>query len=292
MAAGETEAATKVLEDAMNLPGVKQVGTGPPPSTQSMVTLTLADRASIFTTLVQLYTKQKRLDDASGIIQHAIAEFAGTSEEVKILVANSQLAIEKGEIDQAIHMLRSMKPDHPQFAIAKAAMADIYMKHRKDKKAFARCYKAIVDHQPTVQNYLILGDALLSIQEPSDAIKAFQQAMEIDKGKGDPALVQKIGKAMMQTHDYEKAIQYYKDALRKHPQQQELRQDLAKLYVRLQRWEDAIRELEEALQAVVDETSKSTKYKVDTLVQLAKVHREYADSRSSLTGSGSSAVPR
>merc|ERR1719440_369217 len=26
-----------------------------------------------------------------------------------------------------------------------------------DKKAYARCYKAIVDHQPTVKNYLILG---------------------------------------------------------------------------------------------------------------------------------------
>merc|ERR1712070_988886 len=72
----------------------------------------------------------------------------------------------------------------------------------------------------------------------------------------------------------------------------ELRQDLAKLYVRLQRWEDAIRELEEALNAVVDETFKSTKYKVDTLVQLAKVHCEYADSRSSLTGSNGGAVPR
>jgi tetratricopeptide repeat protein 21B len=185
-----------------------------------------------------------------------------------------------------------MKPDHPQFAVAKAAQADIYLKHRKDKKAYARCYKQIVDQQATVQNYLILGDALLAIQEPADAIKAFNQAMEIDKGKGDPHLVQKIGKAMMQTHDYDQAIKYYHDALRKHPQQQELRQDLAKLYVRLQRWEDAIRELEEAHSSVVDESFKSTKYKVDTLTQLAKVHREYADSRSTFTGSSHGAVPR
>lgn len=56
----------------------------------------------------------------------------------KSQVANSQLAIEKGEIDQALNMLRTMKPDHPQFPMAKAAMADIYLKHRKDKKAYAR----------------------------------------------------------------------------------------------------------------------------------------------------------
>eukprot|EP00929_Paragymnodinium_shiwhaense_P082600 TRINITY_DN4361_c0_g1_i1.p1 TRINITY_DN4361_c0_g1~~TRINITY_DN4361_c0_g1_i1.p1 ORF type:complete len:1382 (-),score=431.24 TRINITY_DN4361_c0_g1_i1:166-3750(-) len=295
VAASELDHAVKVLEAAMDLPGVKTVGTNnkakAAPST-SMVQLSVSDRASIFTLLVSLLTKLKRLEDASETIKHAIAEFAGTSEEVKVLVANSQLAIEKGELDQALNMLRTIKPDHPQFATAKAAMADIYIKHRKDKKAYARCYKAIVDHKPTLQNYLILGDALLSIQEPADAIKAFQQAREEDKGKGDPALVRKIGQAMMQTHDYEKAIQYYHDALRRPPAQQELRQDLAKLYVRLQRWDDAIRELEEALQAVVDETFKSTKYKVDTLVQLARVHREHADARSQSTGMNHGAVPR
>merc|ERR1719156_109400 len=114
----------------------------------------------------------------------------------------------------------------------------------------------------------------------------------MEKGKGDPMLVQKIGQALTQTHDYEKAITYYQDALRKDPHKLDLRQDLAKLYVRLQRWEDAIRELEEALQTASDETFKSSKYKVDTLVQLAKVHREYADSRSTFTGSSHGAVPR
>mmetsp|Transcript_72654 Transcript_72654/g.187410 ORF Transcript_72654/g.187410 Transcript_72654/m.187410 type:complete len:1345 (-) Transcript_72654:48-4082(-) len=288
--AGDVEPAVKVLETAMELPGVKTVGTDNKAPHHKTVMLGVADRAALLTLLVQLLTKLKRLDQATEVVKHAIAEFAGTSEEVKVLVANSQLAIEKGEIEQAINMLRTLKPDHPQFASAKAAMADIYLKHKKDKKAYARCYKAIVDQQPTVQNYLILGDALLSIQEPADAIKAFEQAMELDKGKGDPSLVKKIGKARMQTHDYEKAIDYYHEALRKHPQQQELRQDLAKLYVKLQRWEDAIRELEEALQAVVNETFQSTRYKVDTLVQLVKVHREYADSRSQFAGAGP--VPR
>ncbi|CAJ1394225.1 unnamed protein product [Effrenium voratum] len=213
-AAGEVDQASKLLEQAMALPGVKS------DSKKSAVQLSQADRCSLFTLHVNLLTKLKQLDQASEVVKTAIAEFAGTPEEVKILVANSQLAIEKGEIDQALNMLRTMKPDHPQFAMAKAAMADIYLKHRKDKKAYARCYKAIVDHAPTVQNYLILGDALLSIQEPADAIIAFQQAMDIDSHK-DPGLVRKIGKAMMQTHDYDRAIQYYHDALRKKSAQQQ-----------------------------------------------------------------------
>lgn len=289
---GEFEPAAKVLEAAMELPGVKTVGTDAKQPQNRTVTLSVADRALLFTLLVTLLTKLKRLDKASEVVKHAVAEFAGTSEEVKVLVANSQLSIEKGEIDQALNMLRTMKPEHPQFAVAKAAMAEIYLKHRKDKKAYARCYKAIVDQQPTVQNYLFLGDALLAIQEPADAIKAFQQALEIEKGKGDPALVQKIGKAMMQTHDYEKAIQYYNDALAKHPTQQGLRQDLAKLYVRLQRWEEAIRELEEALQNVMEDDLKSNRYKVATFIQMAKVHRECADAGQAVSGGATGPVPR
>lgn len=285
--AGEVEQASKLLESAMALPGVKNSD-----GKAKGVQLSQADRCALFTLHISLLTKLKQLDQAGEVVKTAIAEFAGTAEGVKILVANSQLAIEKGEIDQALNMLRTMKPDHPQFAMAKAAMADIYLKHRKDKKAYARCYKAIVDHAPTVQNYLILGDALLSIQEPADAILAFQQAMEIDSHK-DPSLVRKIGSAMMQTHDYDRAIQYYHDALKKpSAQQQELRQDLAKLYRRLQRWDDAIRELEEALQVVMEEGPKKTRYRVDTLVQLAKVHSDFADSRANLSGGMTGAVPQ
>merc|ERR1711988_1656266 len=98
----------------------------------------------------------KRLEDATEVIKSAIAEFSGTSEGVKVLIANSKLALEKGEVDQAINMLKTMKPDHQQFAVAKEAMAEIYIKYRKDKKAYARCYKAVVDHQPTIKNYLTL----------------------------------------------------------------------------------------------------------------------------------------
>lgn len=285
--AGEVEQASKLLESAMALPGVKNSD-----GKAKGVQLSQADRCALFTLHISLLTKLKQLDQAGEVVKTAIAEFAGTAEGVKILVANSQLAIEKGEIDQALNMLRTMKPDHPQFAMAKAAMADIYLKHRKDKKAYARCYKAIVDHAPTVQNYLILGDALLSIQEPADAILAFQQAMEIDSHK-DPSLVRKIGSAMMQTHDYDRAIQYYHDALKKpSAQQQELRQDLARLYRRLQRWDDAIRELEEALQVVMEEGPKKTRYRVDTLVQLARVHSDFADSRANLSGGMTGAVPQ
>merc|ERR1719262_1655619 len=166
----------------MKLPGIRTVGVQAKPGAgaQSMLPLTLADRAQIFTMLIRSYSKLGRYEEATKCMQDATAEFAGTPEEVTVLVVNADLAIQKGEVDQALSMLQAMPPSSPYFAAAKRAMADIYLQHRKDKRAFARCYKDIVDHQPTAENYLILGEALLSIHEPGDAIQVFQEALKVN----------------------------------------------------------------------------------------------------------------
>merc|ERR1719178_101295 len=188
----------------MKLPGIRTVGVQAKPSAgaaPSMLPLTLADRAQIFTMLIRSYSKLGRYDEATKCMQDATAEFAGTPEEVAVLVVNADLAIQKGEVDQALSMLKAMPPSSPYYAAAKRAMADIYLKHRKDKRAFARCYKEIVEAHPTAENYLILGDALLAIHEPSDAIKVFEEANNVTNDH-DPAILSKIGKTYAQTHDY------------------------------------------------------------------------------------------
>lgn len=44
-------------------------------------------------------------------------------------------------------------------------MADIYMKYKNDKKAYARCYSELVEREPTVESCLLLGDAYMNLQE-------------------------------------------------------------------------------------------------------------------------------
>lgn len=45
-----------------------------------------------------------------------------------------------------------------------------------------------------VENYLILGDVLLAIHEPSDVIQVFQEALKINAEHPDPAILSKTGK--------------------------------------------------------------------------------------------------
>lgn len=51
---------------------------------------------------------------------------------------------------------------------AKSHMADIYKRHKKDDRAYTRCYCEIVEKSPGVKTLIMLGDAWLGIQEVSE----------------------------------------------------------------------------------------------------------------------------
>lgn len=70
-------------------------------------------------------------------------------------------------------------------------MAQIYLKHLKDKKMFTQCYKQMVDMSPTPQSYVLLGDAYMSIQEPERALETYEQAVR--RSPKDPQLAAKMG---------------------------------------------------------------------------------------------------
>ena len=47
---------------------------------------------------------------------------------------------------------------------AKTKLANIYLHHKKDRLAFAQCFKELVENCPGPESYLMLGDAYMSIQ--------------------------------------------------------------------------------------------------------------------------------
>ncbi len=67
--------------------------------------------------------------------------FQGTAEEIRLTVANADLALEKGDVDSALNILRTIGPEQPYFIQAREKMAKIYLNHRKDKRMYAQCYR-------------------------------------------------------------------------------------------------------------------------------------------------------
>lgn len=81
-------------------------------------------------------------------MQDAINEFSGTPEELRVTIANADLALMRGDTELALSMLRNITPKQPYYIQAKEKMADIYLNHRKEKRLYASCYRCAVTLAP------------------------------------------------------------------------------------------------------------------------------------------------
>ncbi|KAI9362925.1 hypothetical protein DFJ73DRAFT_542372 [Zopfochytrium polystomum] len=245
---GRLEEALTGLNAAMQQPFFRDSGTSKqvPPIKRSDSALSMSERATYYLEVADIHSKLKQVHEASKVIEDASRIFEGTAEQYRIVLANADILIERGDVDRALALLSEIKSSQPLFIQSQAKMADIYLKHKNDKLAYARCYSELVERHRTVESSLLLGDAYLNIQEPEKAIKVYESAL--DAYPNNVVLASKIGKALVKTHDYGRAISYYESALAKDSAfATTLRYDLAELYFKLKNFKDAERIIVEAL---------------------------------------------
>lgn len=240
---GELTEAIQTLQMTMSLPGVRRVGSSSK-SKSKKTELSPADCLSVFLELAEALWLNGEQHEAAKVMQDAIISFSGTPEELRVTIANADLALLRGDTELALSMLRNITPEQPYYVQAKEKMADIYLNHRREKRLYASCYREMVEKLPSPHTYLLLGDAYMNIQEPEKAIEIYEQALK--KNPRDGALASKIGKALVKTHNYVKAINYYESAL-KSGQQNFLRFDLAELLMKMKQYERCEKVVHEAL---------------------------------------------
>uniref|UniRef100_A0A3B4EBN9 Tetratricopeptide repeat protein 21B n=1 Tax=Pygocentrus nattereri TaxID=42514 RepID=A0A3B4EBN9_PYGNA len=232
---GELQEAIQTLQLAMSLPGVKRVGSAAK-SKARRVELSAADCVSVYLELAEALWLNGEQHEAAKVMQDAINEFTGSPEELRVTIANADLALLRGDTELALSMLRNITQDQPYYVQAKEKMADIYLNHRKEKRLYVSCYSQECLKSTsftTVSDYF-----------PELAIEVYEQALK--RNPKDGAVASKIGKALVKTHNYVKAINYYEAAL-KSGQQNFLRYDLAELLMKLRQYERCERVLHEAL---------------------------------------------
>ncbi|GLC77752.1 hypothetical protein PLESTB_000959000 [Pleodorina starrii] len=284
VANGKLEEAKRVLESAMNLPGVRT-----PLTTQQrgrlgrkVVEPTLHERATIFLLLAEVLAKISKIPDApeaKKYIQDAIREFEGTSEEVRVTVADCELAIARGDVEGALKKLRRIPKDSPHYVKARMAMADIYLRHRKDKRSYIKCYMDLVDHTPNYDSNCMLGEAFMQIQEPEMAVMAFVNALVYNAKDVD--LITRCARALVTSHDYQRAIDYFTKAIAnaRGGVQHSLQLELGNLLVRLRQWQAATSAINKALERNREglPATENLQLDVEGWSMLAKVHRGTGD---------------
>ena len=91
----------------------------------------------------------------------------------------------------------------------------------------------------------------MDIQEPEEAIQYYEKAIE--KDPDDIVLIREVGKALVMTHDYNRAIRYYEQTLADDPKLFDLRIDLSELYIKLKAFDECKRVLIDALKSLQDQ---------------------------------------
>ena len=107
----------------------------------------------------------------------------------------------------------------------------------------------MVEKSPSTQSYLRLGDAYMAITEPERALEVYEQALK--RSPRDTTLAAKMGKALQRTHQYGKAINYYKEAV-KNEDNSSLRYDMAELLMRLKQHDKAEKCIMQALVTITN----------------------------------------
>lgn len=251
--------AIQTLQYAMGLPGMKTSGSKT--LVREKIHISVNDRVSVFLELADTHRLLGQQHEAAKVMQDAINEFQGSPEEVRITIANVDLALARGDVELALKTLRNVSPEQQYFVHAREKMANIYLNYRNDKRLYANCYRELVEKKPSVHTSLLLGDAYMNIQEPESAIEIYESALRLNPK--DTTLASKIGKALVKTHEYGKAVIYYEAAL-KAGGQSILGIDLAKLLLRLKQHEKA----EKILKKILEQDVKYTD--LDAMEEQAK----------------------
>ncbi|XP_069585880.1 tetratricopeptide repeat protein 21A isoform X1 [Ranitomeya imitator] len=237
---GKVSEATQMLRMCMSLPEMKRGAA----RRGKADALSVSERVSVYLELAELLRLNGEQHEATKIIQDAIHAFRGTPEEVRIVVANADMCLSKGDVEMALSMLRDVTPNQPYYIEVKKKMADIYLKVRMDKKLYVGCYRELSEQLPGAQTSILLGDAYMNIQEPEKALEVYDQAQR--KKPNDATLVKRVGLSLVKTHQYKKAINYYEAALKMNPEDF-LFSDLAELFLKLKNYSKAESLLQHAL---------------------------------------------
>ncbi|CAH1154815.1 unnamed protein product, partial [Phaedon cochleariae] len=196
--------------------------------------VTLVEKASIYVELIDTLNIVGQTDEAVKVLEDATEELRGTPEEARILLLSADHSLTRNNIQGAIDLLSRIKPTDSCYLEAKSKEAEILLKYRKDKYAFLQYYQDFVKENPSSEYYVMLGDAYMKVLEPDEALQCYEKALK-DSPK-DAFLTSKMGKALVESHYFSRAVTYYKETIDL-TNDVELKLQLAELYMNLKDYE-------------------------------------------------------
>lgn len=131
--AGDLENCVKSCQTAMSLAGLS--------SSSRKSDMSTSDRATLYLELIAAYSKARRFAEALAIVDEAKTNLVGSAEQGRITIGTADIYLNMGEIENAVSCLRNIGPSQPYYLQAHTELAKINLNYKKDRQAFARCFR-------------------------------------------------------------------------------------------------------------------------------------------------------
>jgi tetratricopeptide repeat protein 21B len=203
--------------------------------------------------LAQCYQKMGDSQKAVQVIQDAKTEWQGTTEFDRIEMFQATFLADQGDVRGGLDILEAFQPTSPHFSRAKKAAARIYLQKLKDKAAYIKCFKTLVEKEANKDNFMMLGNAYMKVNRFDEAVQSFTFALSCDPI--DKMVALNLARSLMVVHQYDHAIAAYVHAIEMSGGDIHAQLEFSRSLYKLRRYDEATAISTVVLLAISPETS-------------------------------------
>ena len=178
------------------------------PAKSYLFKLEKKDKLELMKLNIDILMKLGKTEEAQSYMNKLVVEFQDMGDE--ILMLHSDLAIKTGDLKKAVHLLQKIDDkDERLFKKSRIKLADIFLNQVMDRRLYSWCYTQLLEKFPSFDNYKLSANSLMVINAPDEAVEYYKKALKI---KNDMEVMRDLGRALVKTHDYREALDYYMEA--------------------------------------------------------------------------------
>ncbi|MEJ2609635.1 MAG: PEP-CTERM system TPR-repeat protein PrsT [Candidatus Thiodiazotropha sp.] len=238
-----------------------------------------SENPNVWRTLGTIQSKLQEYDQAIDSLKRAVSlSYSGDSklERLQTKAALVQLLIQKSRFKESEQYLQELKRDfksNPIVGYLSGLLNYINKRYGEAKTELTEVHRVLPNHMPAtlllgathfaennleqanvlltryvslvpthLQARKLLGEVKLRLNKPQEALKLLKSTKEQQR---DSELLSMIGTAASQSGDYLQGVEYLKKAAEHNPENTQIREELAKLYLSHGAVDEAIAELEQ-----------------------------------------------
>ncbi|MCG7927794.1 MAG: PEP-CTERM system TPR-repeat protein PrsT [Candidatus Thiodiazotropha taylori] len=197
------------------------------------------DRLLTQTSLVQLLIQESRYEESKQYLSKLKAEFSNNPIVAYLSGLHNYIDKKYGLAKAELTEVHNALPNHLPTVLLLGATHFAESNLEQANVMLSRYVNQVPTH---LQARKLLGEIKLRLNKPQEALSVLKSSNNQQK---DHQLLSMIGTAASQSGDYLQGIEYLKKAVKSHPENTQIRQELAKLLLSQGDVDDAIAELEQ-----------------------------------------------